>query len=223
MKGFKAVLMRVLETMGMQNTPATVKLDKYLEKMINSQNLQSASCIKAIGSFLRKSKPIVEDDLHNPIKTYQTTFDFLKEDIERYRDQKIKHQCFQVLHPWAYDLNTVDMRYIVNTNLEAQICQLLGSSVDAQIFWLSYFKPQLACPGDELIEAIREVAESIGLTEYFASQHKELQQMVATVDYVVNLETHAEMVIKVVADLIKEANATCGFSPLRHQLQLAEN
>ena len=160
--------MRVLEVMGLQNTPASVKLDKYLEKMINSQNLQSASCIKAIGSFLRKNKPIVEDDLHNPIKTYQTTFEFLKEDIERYRDQKIKHQCFQVLHPWAYDLNTVDMRYIVNTNLEAQICQLLAPSIDAQIFWLSYFKPQLSCPGDELIEALREVAESVGLGEYHA-------------------------------------------------------
>ena len=56
--------------------------------------MQSASCIKAIGSFLRKTKAIVEDDLDNPIKTYQTTFEFLKEDIERYRDQKIKHQCF---------------------------------------------------------------------------------------------------------------------------------
>lgn len=110
---------------------STVKLDKYLEKLINAQNLQSASCIKAIGSFLRKAKPINEDDLSNPIKTYQTTFDFLKGDIQRYRDQKIKHQCFQVLHPWAYDLNTVDMKYIVNTSLEGQICKLLGSSVDA--------------------------------------------------------------------------------------------
>ena len=42
--------------------------------------------------------------------------------------------------------------------------------------------------------------------------------MVATVDYVVNLEQHADMVIKVVDALIKEANASCGFSPLRHQL-----
>ena len=130
-------------------------MDKYIEKLINSQNLQSASCIKAIGSFLRKNKNIQEDDLHNPIKTYQTDFSFLKEDIERYRDQKIKHQCFQVLHPWAYDLNTVDMRYIVNTNLEGQITAMLSKSVDAQIFWLSYFKSQLSCPGDEFIEALR--------------------------------------------------------------------
>lgn len=44
----------------------------------------------------------------------------------------------------------------------------------------------------------------------------------ATVDYVVNLETHAELVIKIVSDLVKESNATCGFSPLRHQLQIGD-
>ncbi len=83
-----------MEILKIHEKPSAVKLDKYIEKLINSQNLQSASCIKAIGSFLRKNKPIIEDDLINPIKTYQTTFDFLKDDIERYREQKIKHQCF---------------------------------------------------------------------------------------------------------------------------------
>jgi hypothetical protein len=49
--------------------------------------MQSSACIKAIGSFLRKkTKEIEEDDLTNPIKTYQTTFKFIKEDIERYRE-----------------------------------------------------------------------------------------------------------------------------------------
>ena len=69
--------------------------------------MQSSACCKAIGSFLRKNKSIDDyaDDLSNPIKTYQTTFEFLKHDIERYREQKIKYQCFQVLHPWAYDLD----------------------------------------------------------------------------------------------------------------------
>lgn len=50
---------------------ATAKLEKYLDKLINSQNMQSSSCIKAIGSFLRKkTKEIDADDLTNPIKTY---------------------------------------------------------------------------------------------------------------------------------------------------------
>ena len=119
LKGYKAVLLRILEKINMKNTPQTERMEKYLDKLINSQNMQSSSCIKAIGSFLRKkSKEIDADDLTNPIKTYQTTFEFLRDDIQRYRDQNIPHSCFQVLHPWAYDLDSVDMKYIVNTNLE---------------------------------------------------------------------------------------------------------
>jgi hypothetical protein len=48
--------------------------------------MQSSSCIKAIGSFLRKSKDIEADDLTNPIKTYQTSFEFIRDDIQRYRE-----------------------------------------------------------------------------------------------------------------------------------------
>jgi hypothetical protein len=39
----------------------------------------------------KKTKEIDADDLINPIKTYQTEFLFLKEDIERYRTQNIPH------------------------------------------------------------------------------------------------------------------------------------
>ena len=124
--------MRILQTLDVSANANGNSLEKHLDKLLASQNLQSTSCIKAIGSFLRNHrKTIDEDDLSNPIKTYQTTFEFLRGDIERYREQKIKHQCFQVLHPWAYDLNTVDMKYIVNTNLEGQICKILADNVDA--------------------------------------------------------------------------------------------
>ena len=133
LKGFRAVIMRILETLKIQSTPQSQDLDKFIEKMITFQNMQSSSCIKAIGSFLRKPKDLDanKDDLSNPIKTYQTTFEFLRYDIERYREQNIKYQCFQVLHPWAYDLDQVDMKYIVNPNLEAQICQELSESRNA--------------------------------------------------------------------------------------------
>jgi len=100
----------------------------------------------------------------------------LKDDIERYREQNIKHECFQVLHPWAYDLDAVDMKYIVNNNLEAQICELLKNDVDAQIFWLSYFKPQLSCSADEFCEAIRQVAEINNIQPgYYASKYEEFE------------------------------------------------
>lgn len=84
-----------------------------------------------MGSFLRRLKPISEDDLSNAIDTYQTSFKFLRADIERYREQKLKPSIFNVLHPWGYDLDTVDMKYIVDTNQEGQICAILKESVDA--------------------------------------------------------------------------------------------
>lgn len=87
MKGFRAVLMRILERLEIHTTSQSQQLDKFLEKMISFQNMQSSSCIKAIGSFLRKNKDVDEnkDDLTNPIKVYQTSFEFLKADILRYR------------------------------------------------------------------------------------------------------------------------------------------
>jgi hypothetical protein len=106
-------------------------LEKHLDKLLASQNLQSTSCIKAIGSFLRNhKKSIDEDDLSNPIKTYQTDFQFIKEDIQRFRDQNMNHECFQVLHPWAYELDSVDFKYIVNNNLAEEICTKLSGNIN---------------------------------------------------------------------------------------------
>lgn len=219
------MLERILDVLGLgpKDCAATAALDKYLEKMINAQNLQSAACIKAIGSFLRKPKPILEDDLHNPIKTYQTTFDFLKEDIERYREQRIKHQCFQVLHPWAYDLSTVDMKYVVNTNLEAQITSILAADVDAQIFWLTFFKSQMACPGDEFLEAIRQCYEMIGQGKVFAELYESLVADLEQRNYVVDLEKDSALVLDCIKTYVQNAMAPggCGFSPLRHQMKLS--
>jgi len=48
--------------------------------------LQSSSCIKAIGSFVRNPKKTINpDDLANSISTYETSYEFIKEDIEKYR------------------------------------------------------------------------------------------------------------------------------------------
>jgi hypothetical protein len=95
-----------------------------IESQTKNQNLQSSSCIKAIGSFIRNpKKEIKEDDLFNSISTYETDFAFIKEDIEKYRTQRIKHECFSVLHPWAYDLDQVDFKYIMNNDLSNKICK----------------------------------------------------------------------------------------------------
>lgn len=75
LKGFKCTLMRIFKILGLERLSNAVEIEKYLDKTINGQNLQSTSCIKAIGGFLRNHKKSVnEDDLSNPIKTYQTSF-----------------------------------------------------------------------------------------------------------------------------------------------------
>lgn len=192
LKGFKAVLMRIFKIMQLDTNPEIKNFDAFLEKFINGQNLQSASCIRAVGSFLRKKKPITEDDLSNPIGTYSTTYEFLKSDIERYRDQNIGYECFQVLHPWAYDLDTVDMKYIVNTNLEGQICGILKDSTDAQLFWLSFFKSQLACSADEFMESIRQLAEMCGIPGFYYTIYEDLKQLMVESQYVITIENHAK-------------------------------
>lgn len=87
LKGFKQVFMRILSTLDVAANAGGSSLEKQLDKLLASQNLQSTSCIKAIGGFLRNArKALDEDDLSNPMKTYQTDFEFIKEDIERFRD-----------------------------------------------------------------------------------------------------------------------------------------
>ena len=70
--------------------------DAYVDKLIDSQNLQSQSCLKALTSYLRnKSKPLEnEDDFRNSLVTFQTDMDFLRDDIERFRNQNMSPHAF---------------------------------------------------------------------------------------------------------------------------------
>jgi hypothetical protein len=71
LKGFKQVFMRIVQMLEISVNAGGSSLEKHLDKLLASQNLQSTSCIKAIGSFLRNHKKAInEDDLSNPIKTY---------------------------------------------------------------------------------------------------------------------------------------------------------
>ena len=100
--------------------PVVIKsVEKILDKLSNAQNMQSTSCIRILSSYLRNpKKAIKEDDLRNPIKTYQTDFMFIREDLMRFRMQEMKHECFSVLHPWAYELDLVDFKYVMNNDLK---------------------------------------------------------------------------------------------------------
>ncbi len=68
LKGFKAVLLRILHELGVEDTK---KLQEFFDKMIQSQNLQSQSCIKAISQFFKsRNRAIEEDDLKNPVVSF---------------------------------------------------------------------------------------------------------------------------------------------------------
>ena len=44
------------------------------------------------------------------------------------------------MHPWAYDLDSVDMKYIVNTNLAGAIAHYFKNEENTLQFWMSFFK-----------------------------------------------------------------------------------
>jgi len=183
--------------------------------------LQSTSCIKAIGSFLRNhKKQILEDDLSNPIKTYQTDFQFIKEDIERFREQNMNHQCFQVLHPWAYELDNVDFKYIVNNDLAADICTALNESFEAQVFWLSFFKPQKASSADEFFEAIRQLCEVNKIQDFWVRKLPTYEAYMLEVQHVISIDQNAALICRIINELVNESMNQVGYCALQHQLRL---
>ena len=61
LKGFKQVFVRILRQLNVENNDDVIGI---LDFQIKTQNLQSSSCIKAIGSFIRnQKKPINSEDL----------------------------------------------------------------------------------------------------------------------------------------------------------------
>ena len=101
----------------------------------------------------------------------------------------------------------------------------MNKSVASQIFWLSYFKPQLSCPGDEFVEAMRQVAEISGVSPYFYSKIRELEMFIASDvnNYIVNLEENSDWVITQIEGLMAECQKVNGMKTLFHQLKFNED
>jgi hypothetical protein len=114
------------------------------------------------------------------------------------------------------------MKYIVNANLEGQICKTLSNSEDAQLFWLAFFKPQLTCAADEFFEAIRQLAEINGINDYYALKYKEFDILMEECQYVISVTENADIICQVVDTLINDIMKRVGVSALRHQFKLYE-
>ena len=215
LKGFKQVLVRILRQVGASDYEDVTSL---LDFTIKTQNLQSSSCIKAIGAFIRnRGKTINEDDLGNPVNTYETEFEFLKEDIQTYRAQKIKHECFSVLHPWAYDLDKVDFKYIMNNDLTQKICSAL-STQNAQVFWLSFFKSQAAISADDFFGAIRELCNMNKIPQFYDQNLLQYQEAAIACDFVFSLADHAQQ-ITILLQQVVDAGQRIGYNALVDQVK----
>jgi len=198
MKGLKQVLVRILKKLGADGFEALVQT---LDSQIKNQNLQSSSCIKAINSFVRNPRKVInQDDLANSISTYETDFEFIKEDIEKYRSQRIKYECFSVLHPWAYDLDQVDFKYIINNNISDKVMTALPS-LNARVFWLSNFKCQTSVSADDFFQALRETWEFSMQAQSFHAATPMYNQAAAQNDYVFSITANHQEI----ADFIEEA------------------
>jgi len=86
--------------------------------------------------------------------------------------------------------------------------------VDAQLFWLSFFKPQLSCSADEFFEAVRELAEMSNLPGFFPRHIKEYEAMMGDCHYVISTENQAKLIIQIVESITSAASNNV----LRHQL-----
>lgn len=60
-----------------------------------------------------------------------------------------------MLHPWAYELDLVDFKYVVNNDLKSKIMKHFNSNELSVVFWFSFFKNQTGCGSDDFFEAVR--------------------------------------------------------------------
>ena len=217
LKGFKAVLLRILKEVGLSSEGDTTKLKEYFEKLIQSQNLQSQSCIKAISQFLKNPKrQIEEDDLKNPVDSFQSYYEFVRADVERYRAQNMKYECFQVLHPWAYDLDQVDFKYVINKDQTQQICRQLKGQ-EARVFWLSFFKAQLSASADEFIGALREYCIMNQVKEHFDARYESQYKLfMLKNNFSISLLHHSQEIEQFIMEAHNEANRRYSGMSLLH-------
>lgn len=108
------------------------------------------------------------------IEVYQTSYEFIVDDIELYRSHGLPVSCLEKVHPWAYDIDKSDLKHQDDT-VDA-IKNLLAGNVEAQLFWLTFFRSQLAVPADEFVDALRQLAMLNNIEAYFRRVQRHLER-----------------------------------------------
>lgn len=102
------------------------KLERIIDSHILKQNDASSELITIFISYIKDPKrQLKEDDLSDLVEIFETTLHFVVKDIDRHRKQHTPAACFMTLYPWAYDMDLVDMRIIMNNDLHDVIGQFL--------------------------------------------------------------------------------------------------
>ena len=102
-----------------------------------------------------------------------------------------------MLHPWAYDLDKVDFKYIMNNNLTQKVCSALQTR-GPQVFWLSFFKSQAAVSADDFFGALRELANLNKIPQFYDSNLPAYQNAAIASDFVFSLDVNAHEISELV-------------------------
>jgi hypothetical protein len=105
-----------------------------------------------------------------------------------------------VLHPWAYDLDQVDFKYIINNNINEKILENF-TSLEARVFWLSYFKSSASVSADDFFQAIRECWETSKSHDGYNSLLPVYKQAAAQNDYVFSITANASLITEFVSQV----------------------
>lgn len=123
-----------------------------------------------------------------------------------------------MLHPWAYDLDKVDFKYIMNNDLTDRICAMLQTQ-SAQVFWLTFFKSQLAVSADDFCGALRELANMNKVPQFYDQNLPSYQDAAIACDFVFSLAKDAAQISAMVQQVV-DAGSAVGYNALKDQIKV---
>ena len=122
------------------------------------------------------------------------------------------------MHPWAYDLDKVDFKYIMNNDLTAKVCSVLKTQ-SAQVFWLTFFKSQAAISADDFFGALRELANMNKIPNHYDENLPAYQQAAIACDFVFSLDQHSDSIQSMVQHVV-DAGSRVGYNALQDQVKI---
>ena len=120
-----------------------------------------------------------------------------------------------MLHPWAYDLDKVDFKYIMNNDISGKICSSLQTQ-NAQVFWLTFFNSQAAVSADDFFNALREVAALNKIPSFYEANIPQYQEAAREKEYMMSLAEHGQDISLFVQNVV-DAGLSQGYNALRDQ------